>query len=357
MGLTNSRQVNPKIWENQEYGVLPIFFYNEQTSLGDEIGLHFFEPRYLRLLRIASQSQIHCFIYYNSNSHPKIDVNAYICSINAKNETDIQGIITNRVKINQSWMDVKDRLWWCRFQVVKINPISPILQTGCSSVFSCERTNPNFSIPRLLFTNHYIPTENKTCGLFYNSAEEIRMYSTMCTPTMKQAIIKAATDESDPEYKSLRTIPAGTIWYLQPEHSKKGLDCDTLVKYVERAVKELTGSTTRRDLISLLVKLEVSCVNKILVPDVKAEIIFSNNPVVRNSYGAKVDFGITKGLFFPKDVSLTPAASKRVFRQISRKVNEDRLKLLNKGHVCSESPLDKLPTHLIDHIKSFLIYI
>lgn len=357
MGLTNGRQVDPKIWENQEYGVLPIFLYNEHTSLGAEIELHFFEPRYLRLLRIACEAQIHCFIYYNSREHPQMGTTAYICSINTSNETDVRGIITNRVKINQSWMDMEDRLWWCRFQVVNIKPISPILETGCSSVFKCDQKNPNISIPPILFLNHHIPTEDKACYLHYNAGGIIRMYSTLCTPTMKQAIIKAATDQSDPEYKSLRMLPAGTIWYLQPEHSQRGVDCDTLVKYVETASKELTGSTTRYDLISLLVKLEVSCVKKIRVPDVKAEIVFSDNPVVRYSYSAKVDFGITKGLFLPKNVSLTPAASKRIFQQISRKVNNDRLRLLNKGHVCSESPLDRLPTHIIHHIKSFLIYI
>merc|ERR1719397_1065573 len=151
-------------------------------------------------------------------------------------------------------------------------------------------------------------------------------------------------------------LPAGTIWYLQPEHSQRGVDCDTLVKFVDRVSKELTGSTTRHDLISLLVKLEVSDVKKIRVPDVEAEIVFSDNPVVPY-FCAKVDFGITKGLFLPKNVSLTPAASKRIFQQISRKVNCDRLRLLNEGHVCSGSPLDRLPTHIIDHIKSFLIYI
>jgi len=342
--MINSRQVDPKIWENQDYGVLPIFLYNEQKSIGDEIELHFFEPRYLRLLRIACETQIHCFIY--SRVHPQIDTTAFICSINVCNETDVQGTITNRVKINQSWMDMKDRLWWCRFQVVKINPISPILHTGCSSVFSCAPKNQ-----ALFFLNHHIPSEDKRCCLLYNAAEDIRMYSTMCTPTMKQLIIKAATDESDPEYKSLRMLPTGTIWYLQPEHSQKGWDCDGILKYAERESKELTGSTTWRDVLSLLVKLKVSCVNKICVPDTNARIVY-----VRKVYSAKVNFGITRGLFKPKDVSLTTGTTKRVLRQISRKVNQDRLRLLNRGHVCSGSPLDRLPTHLFELIKSFLIY-
>ena len=102
MGLVNGRQVDPKIWENQEYGVLPIFLHNEHRGIGAEIELHFYELRYRRLLRIACETQIHCFIYYNSREHPQMCGTAYICSINTSNETDVRGIITNRVKINQS---------------------------------------------------------------------------------------------------------------------------------------------------------------------------------------------------------------------------------------------------------------
>lgn len=99
--FATSRLVEAKMWENLEYGVLPIFCFNEHRSCGDEIGLHFFEPRYLRLLQISCDTQIHCFIYANTG-HPQIDTTAYICSINEIYRTDIRGIITNTVKVNQS---------------------------------------------------------------------------------------------------------------------------------------------------------------------------------------------------------------------------------------------------------------
>jgi len=195
---------------------------------------------------------------------------------------------------------------------------------------------------------------------------DIRMYSSMCTATMKQAIIKAATNESDPEYKSLRMLPEGTIWYLLPERSQKGVDCDTLVKYLEDTVNEVTGSTSQNDLISMLVDLEVSCVRKILVADVKVDIIFGDDHTIRcpmsrqassGCFLAQVDFGITKGHFSPGDVSLTPSASKRIFKQISMKVNAKRLRLLKIGHYCSKSPLKRLPTPILENIKSFLVYL
>ena len=110
MGASNSQEVEPKVWENLEYGVLPMFCYNVERNIGDEIALHFFEPRYLRLLRITSETQIHCFIY-TSIGHPQLDTTAYICSINAIYGSDIQGSITNIVKVNQAWIDMEDRLW------------------------------------------------------------------------------------------------------------------------------------------------------------------------------------------------------------------------------------------------------
>jgi len=364
MGQANSRQVNPKSWKNQEFGVLPIFCYNEQRVIGDEIALHFFERRYVKLLRIACDTNIHCFIYTNTG-HPRTDTTAYICGINFISGTDVQGTLTNLVKVNQSWMDREDGLWWCRFQVVRINPTPPILETNCSSNFSCVRSEANSAISKLIFSNHDLPTESKTCELHYNPSEEIRMYSTICTPAMKKAIIEAATNKSDPEYKSLRRLPSGTIWYIVPENSQKLIHCDALVGYVDRAAKEVTDSTTRHDLTSLLVELEVLSVKRILTENVKAEIVFASDHVVRcpmsqqpsrPSFIVKVDFGITKGYFLPADVVLTPAALKRGFRKISSKVNKDRLRLVDVGHACSESPLMRLPSQIIDHIKSFFMY-
>lgn len=210
-----------------------------------------------------------------------------------------------------------------------------------------------------------MPTEDKQCELYYNPMEEIRMYSGMCTPTMKQAIINAATNKSDPEYKSLRMLTEGAIWYLLPEHSQKGVDCGTLIKYVERVKDEVTGSTTRNDLISMLVDLEVACVRKIHIADVKAVIIYGDDHAIRcpmsqqandACFLAQVDFGITRGNFLPDDVSLTPSGSKRIFQQISMKVNEDRLKLLKIGRFCSMSPLKRLPIPILEKIKSFFVY-
>jgi len=364
MGTSESHEVEPKAWENLEYGVLPMFCYNAVRNLGDEIALHFFEPRYLRLLRIASETQIHCFVY-TSTGHPQLNTTAYICSINAIHGSDIQGSITNIVKVNQAWIDMDDRLWWCRFQVVNINPIPPILKTDCSTNFRCITQNSDSFIPLLMFLNHDIPAENATCELYYNDTEEIRMYSCKCTPTMKHAIISAATNKKDPEYNSLHKLPGGTIWYLLPEFRNKGVDCGTLVKWVEVATKEVTGSTTRKDIISMLIDLEVSCVRQISIANAKVEIEFADDRTVRcpmsrqpasPCFIAKVDFGITKGSFLPHFVSLTPSASNRIYHDISLKVNEDRLRLLKNGHVCTKSPLKKLPTQIIENIKSFLIY-
>lgn len=359
MGTPNGRPVEPKVWEKQEYGVLPMFCYNVHKDVGDEIALHFFEPRYLRLLQIACETQIHCFIYAITD-HPQTDTTAWICSINAIRETDIWGTITNTIKVNQSWVDMEDRLWWCRFQVVDMNPI-PDLQVDCSNNFACIQAINDSSIPILTFSQ----TEGKTCNLYYNPTEEIRMYSCWCTLNMKQAIIEAATDKSDPEWKTLKELPRGTIWYLLPEISQKGVDCGTLAQCVESLAQEVTGSTTRSDLISMLVNLEVSSVKKIWVENVTAEIIFDADQLVRcpmrqqpisACFITKVNFGITTGNFSPGDVLLTPSASKRIFQQISRKVNKDRLRLLNNGHISSNSPFKKLPTPIIDKLKSFLIY-
>jgi len=364
MGAENSEPVTPRTWENSEYGVLPIFCYNEQKNIGDEILLHFFEPRYLKLLRIACETQIHCFIYADAG-HPKMDTTAYICSIHHVSGTDIAGTLTNAVKVKQSWIDRDDQLWWCRFQVVRFNPIRPILQANCSTNFLCIQSEGNNPIPTLRFLNHDLPTEAKTCDLFYNFSEEIRMYSTMCTERMKKAIIEAATDTSDPEHNSLRWLPSGTIWYIVPENAGKLLNCGTLVGYVERIAQEVTGSTTRNDIISLLVGLEVSAVKNIRTEKLKAEISFESDDVVRcpmsqqpnrPSFIVIVDFGITKGNFKPDDVFLTPDSAKRVYKQISWKVNEDRIKLLESGHTCAESTLTRLPSQLTDHIKSYLIY-
>jgi len=364
MGASNSQEVEPKVWENQEYGVLPMFCYNVERNIGDEIALHFFEPRYLRLLQITTETQIHCFIY-TSAGHPQLDTTAYICSINAIYRSDIQGSITNIVKVNQAWIDMDDRLWWCRFQVVNITPIPPILRTDCSNNFRCTSRNADRLVPLLTFLNHDIPTENATCDLFYNDIEDIRMYSSKCTPTMKRAVLRAATNKNDPEYESLSKLPGGTVWYLTPEHSEKGVDCGTLVGYVEKAIKEVTGSTSAEDIISMLVDLEVSSVKQISIADAKAQIEYADDQIVRcpmsrqpasPCYITKVDFGITIGNFLPHFVSLTPSASVRIFQKISRKVNEERLSVLNDGHVCNNSPLKKLPTEIIEKIEAFLIY-
>jgi len=359
MGTFNGLPVEPKVWEEEEYGVLPMFCYNVHKSVGDEIALHFFEPRYLRLLRIACETQTHCFIYTITN-HPRNDTTAWICSINAISGTDIQGIITNTVKVNQSWVDMQDRLWWCRFQVVEMNPI-PVLQIECSPNFAYTPATGDNSMPKLTFSQ----TEDKICNLYYDPSEEIRMYSCWCTLTMKQAIIEASTNKSDPEYNSLKNLPTGTIWYVLPETSQKGVDCRSLAQCVERLAEELTGSTTPNDLISMLVNLEVASVKKIWVTNVTADIIFAANQLVRcpmrqqsnkACFIAKVDFGITMGNFSPGEVVLTPSASKRIFQQITRKVNQDRLRLLSNGHISSNSPLKKLPSPIIDKLKSFLIY-
>jgi len=142
------------------------------------------------------------------------------------------------------------------------------------------------------------------------------------------------------------------------------VDCRTLVEYMQTATKEVTGATTGKDIISLLVDLEVSCVQQISIGNAKAEIEFADDRNVRcprsrrpacPRFITKVDFGITKGSFLPHVVFLTTSASSRIFRVISQKVNEDRLVLLNNGHVCINSPLKKVPSHIIEKIKSFLI--
>jgi len=133
--MHDSREVQPKLWENFEYGVLPVFCCKEQINLEDEIALHFFEPRYLRLLRITIETGIHCFIYSNSAGHPQLDTTAYICNINAIDGSEVHGFITNTLKIHQAWIDMNDRLWWGRFQVLNINPIPPILRTDNSGNF------------------------------------------------------------------------------------------------------------------------------------------------------------------------------------------------------------------------------
>jgi len=203
------------------------------------------------------------------------------------------------------------------------------------------------------------------------------MYSCKCTRAMKQAIVRAATNKNDPDYESLHKLPGGTVWYIMPGVGQQGVDCGTIVKHMERASKEVTGSTTRNDLISLLVNLEVSCVGQITVGEAKADIQFVYERMVRSQmsrkrtrpvrsqmsrkrtrpgFMVKVDFGITNGSFLPNVVSLTPSAANRTFKEISLKVNEDRLILLHKGHACTNSLLKKLPTVIIEKIKSFLIY-
>ena len=248
---------------------------------------------------------------------------------------------------------------------MNINPIPPILQTDCSSNFRCTSTNNVRFVSLLTFLNHDIPTENATCDLYYNAIEDIRMYSSKCTPTMKQAVLRAATNRNDPEYESLRKLHGGTIWYLMPEYYEKGVDCGTLVRYVEKAIKEVTGSTSLNDIISMLVDLEVSSVKEIRIDDAKAEIEFADDQIARcpmsrqptrPCFITKVGFGITKGNFLPHFVTLTPSASVRIFQRISRKVNQDRLRVLNDGHVCTSSPLRKLPTQMIEKIEAFLIY-
>jgi len=357
------RTVVPRLWVDEEYGVLPIFCYNEYIQLGDQIELHFFEPRYIRLLRIACKTQGHCFIYTCAR-HPQLNSTAYICSINTIRDRDIRGIFTKIVKINQSWIDKEDRLWWCRFQVVKVNHIYPLVDINFSPNFKCVYKNGQI-IPQLKFINHEIPTEYSSSSLIWNPTEELRMYCGLCTPTMKRAIIKAATNESDPEYKSLRQLPRGTIWYLMPEHSKKGVCLGQLVKYLEVAMKELTGSTTLNDLLSMIVDLEVLSLKKLRVENVKAGIKYGDDHIVRCPmsqqanifcFTASLDFGITVGHFQPNDVIITEDASNRIFKKISRKVNKERLKIIQIGHVCSDSPFKKLPTQITEYITFFLIY-
>jgi len=125
----------------------------------------FFQPRNLKLQRIANETQINCLIY-SSAVYLDLHTTAYICSINAINGSYIHGSLTNIVKVNQAWIDMDDRLQWCRFQVVNINAITPILQIDRSFNFRCTSTNINsdsmFS-PLLTFFNHDISTEDETC--------------------------------------------------------------------------------------------------------------------------------------------------------------------------------------------------
>jgi len=50
LGGDATRQLQPKQWIVGEIGVLPIFLYNQPNEIGETISLHFFEPRYVRLL-------------------------------------------------------------------------------------------------------------------------------------------------------------------------------------------------------------------------------------------------------------------------------------------------------------------
>jgi len=365
MNLGGSQEVEAKVWENLDYGVLPIYSCKEERrTLGDRVALHFSESRYLRLLRIAKATKIHCFIYFNSPVYPQFDMDAYICTINTINGSTILGFITNTVKINQAWIDPNDKLWWCRFQVVSINSIRPIRQTDSRSNFKCTRRN-NDSFPVLTFWNRDVLAEDKKCELYYNDSWHIRMYSCKCTLAMKQAVTRAAKNTNDPEYDSLHKLPRATVWYILPDRDQRGVNCKTLVKYMLAATQKVTGSTTRNDIISMLVNLEVSCVNQISVDNAKAEIQFVHERMVRNSMSrrparpsfiTKVNFGITKGIFLPQDVSLTPAATSRIYKEISLKVNEGRLGLLYDGHNCTNSPLKRLPLTIVEKIKYFLIY-
>jgi len=357
------RTVVPLDWEDDEYGILPIFCYNQYIQLGEQIELHFFEPRYLRLLGIACQTQNHSFIY-TSARHPQLNTTAYICSINAIRNTDIRGIFTKIVKINQAWIDKEDRLWWCRFQVIKVNHIYPLVDIKFSPKFECEYKAGQI-IPQVKFINKDIPEEDRSSFLIWNPTEDLRMYCGLCTPTMKRAIIKAATDMSDPEYMSLQQLPIGTIWYLIPENSKKGVCLTQLVWYLEMAKVELIGSTTLYSLVSMIVDLEVLSLKKLLIENAKAGIKYGDDHIVRcpmsqqsssPCFTASVNFGITVGHFQPNDVCITEDASERIFKKISHKVNIERLKLIQTGHACPNSQFKKLPAHIIEYLTSFLVY-
>jgi len=365
MNMVDSQEIEAKVWENLDYGVLPIYCCKLKRTLGEEVSLRFFEPRYLRLLRIAKATQIHCFIWCSKAVNPQFDMTVHICSINAIHGYEIQGLITNTVKINQAWIDQNDKLWWCRFQVFTINPIRPIRQTDYRSNFRCKSRYDGTVYPVLTFANRDVIAEDKTCEFYYNDDWAVRMYSSKCTLAMKQAIIRAANNMNDPEYDILHKLPGGTVWYRLPNRDQRGVDCKTLVKYVLTAAKKVTGLTTQNDIISLLVNLEVSCVNQISVDYPTAEIQIACERMIRgsmsrrparHSFITKVNFGITKGCFLPRDVLLTPATTSRIFKEISQKVNEGRLGLLYNGRNCTKSPLKRLPTTLIEKIKAFLIY-
>jgi len=365
MGSANDTQIIPRVWKDEEFGVLPIFCFNEPKHLGDHIALHFFEPRYLRLLNIVSQptNGLWCFIYA-CTGHPQADTTAFICTINERMGSDIRATMTKMVKINQSWIDKTDRLWWCRFQVAAVNIITPLTQVSYSQYFKSQLEHTDSRIPpALVFFNDNLEFESRSCEMYYNL--EIKMYSAVCTPTTKAAIIDAALNRSDPEYESLRRIPRSTIWYLLPEKSETGLMCNDMMKWVESEAKDISGSVTKGDLISSLVELDVACVKKIRVMNAKAQIIIGEDMVVRCPMSqhasrvcaiAIVDFGITKGNFIGSDVTLTTNATQQVFRQVSLMVNRERLKLIYEGHICEGSPLRKIPTQLIEQIVLFLLF-
>jgi len=358
----NFSEITPKVWVDREFGVLPIFCYSEQKRIGDQIAIHFFEPRYLRLLRIINYPEKgpNCFIYA-CTGYPKTNTTAFVCSVNGLDGSDVRGTMTDIVKINQSWMDSGDKLWWCRFQVIKLNCIKPILHVKFSPNFQCHlQSSPSYTIgatytntPVITFTNN----DRSTCNMFYDP--EVKMYCIMCTPSTKEAIIKATTDKADPEYKSLMSLSDSIIWYLVPDLPGDFVHCRAVLNYVNKLSKELVSPMTRDDLMSLLVDLEVLAVNKIIVQDVKAQIEGREDVHQQShlsSFFATVDFSITKGKFKLQNVFLTVSASKRIFRKISLKVNEQRLELLREGHVCKGCPLRRLPTSIIDKIATFLVY-
>jgi len=360
MGAANV-QLTPKIWKDEDFGVLPIFCFNERKQLGDQVALHFFEPRYLRLLQIVTESSkdLNCFIYA-CTGHPQPDITAHLCSINSRSGSDITGTMTNVVKINQSWIDMADRLWWCRFQVITVKAISPFLQINYSLNFKCLQNDTSGSTPTLNFANH---DASCTSDLYYDP--ELRMYTALCTPTTKKAIIKATMNPYDTESQSLRELPSSTIWYLLPDYSEIGANCVVVGKFVEKTVEDTSDFVTRDNLFSFLVGLDVSCVKKIRVMNVKTRIVIGEDTFVRcprsqqesrQCYIAIVDFGITKGKFKASDVTLTPGASKQVFRKVSRFANKERLRLLYEGHICEESVFRRLPTDLINRLAAFLVY-
>jgi len=106
---------------------------------------------------------------------------------------------------------------------------------------------------------------------------DLRMYTAMCTKSIKQQIVRAAMDKNKPEYHTLSKIPAGTIWYVQPEMCDIGVSCTYLVMFVEEAAKEAVGLTTRYDLISMLKGLQIACVKTISVGKATCRITSKND--------------------------------------------------------------------------------